>query len=132
MNSTKVIPAPRRAPRADAEPKIGEVFDATRLWRGPDADVELTIVMPFYNPGAALRRTVIRVVECLRAEGLAFEVIAVSDGSNDGSEHTLGGIGPEVRVIVSPRNQGKGAALHLGFVRARGAWIGFVDADGDI
>jgi glycosyltransferase involved in cell wall biosynthesis len=103
----------------------------SRLWAPADPAVELTVVVPFYNPGTALRATVEKLIACLSAEQVAFEVIAVSDGSTDGSADSLNGLAG-VRVIVSPVNQGKGAALHLGFAAARGAWIGFVDADGDI
>ena len=95
------------------------------------ATVELTVVVPFYNPGTALRPTVETLIAGLAAEGVAYEVVAVSDGSTDGSEATLAGL-PGVRVLVSPVNQGKGAALHLGFAAATGAWCGFIDADGDI
>ena len=128
------VPRPRQERRVPlAAPRgIGELFDAARLWRSPEAGIELTVVIPFYNPGDTLRRTVADVVTRLRAERIGFEVIAVSDGSTDGSERTLVGAGSEVRVVVSPCNRGKGAALHLGFARARGAWIGFIDADGDI
>ncbi|OJF14378.1 glycosyltransferase family 2 protein [Couchioplanes caeruleus] len=105
--------------------------DATALWGRAAAGVELSVVVPFYNPGAALRRTIERLVACLTDAQIGFEVIAVSDGSTDGSAQTLGGL-PGVRVIDNAVNQGKGAALHQGFSAARGAWIGFVDADGDI
>jgi hypothetical protein len=80
----------------------------SRLWSAVDPDIDLTVVVPFYNPGNALRHTMARLVACLRAEGVGFEVIAVSDGSTDGSEATLG------------------------FAQARGAWVGFIDCDGDI
>ncbi|BCJ49567.1 hypothetical protein Asp14428_10420 [Actinoplanes sp. NBRC 14428] len=116
---------------ASASARPAQLFNAARLWAPADPAVELTVVVPFYNPGAALRRTVLSLVECLAAEQVAYEVIAVSDGSTDDSERTLAGI-PGVRVITSPVNQGKGGALHLGFAAARGSWIGFVDADGDI
>ncbi|GGQ73769.1 glycosyltransferase family 2 protein [Couchioplanes azureus] len=115
------------APTTAAAP----LYNAARLWAPADPAVELTVVVPFYNPGAALRPTVEKLVACLAEERVSYEVIAVSDGSTDGSERTLAGL-PGVRVVVSPVNQGKGGALHLGFAAARGAWIGFVDADGDI
>ncbi len=105
--------------------------DMSRQWGRAAPGVELSVVVPFYNPGPALRRTVERLVACLRDARVGFEVIAVSDGSTDGSAQTLGGLSG-VRVIDNPVNQGKGAALHQGFATARGAWIGFVDADGDI
>lgn len=117
------------APAAAASP--AKLYDATRLWSPADAGVELSVVVPFYNPGAALRPTVERLVRCLTDANVAFEVIAVSDGSTDGSERSIDGIAG-VRVVDSRINQGKGAALHLGFAAARGSWVGFVDADGDI
>jgi len=117
------------APAAAANP--AKLYDATRLWSPADAGVELSVVVPFYNPGAALRPTVERLIRCLTDANVAFEVIAVSDGSTDGSERSIAGIAG-VRVVDSRVNQGKGAALHLGFAAARGSWVGFVDADGDI
>ena len=102
------------------------------LWSAAAADTEISVIIPFYNPGESMRPTVERLVAGLRAEQTGFEVICVSDGSTDGSEHTLYGIGPEVRVLVNPANRGKGAALHTGFAHARGRYIGMVDCDGDI
>jgi hypothetical protein len=102
------------------------------LWSPADDDVELSVVIPFYNPGDSMRPTVDRLVSGLRDEGVGFEVVCVSDGSTDGSEQTLSGAGDEVRVVVNPVNRGKGAALHTGFAHARGSYVGMVDADGDI
>jgi glycosyltransferase involved in cell wall biosynthesis len=120
MNDTTAYAAP-----------TSDLDDVTRLWHAPSAAVEFSVVVPFYNPGAALRPTIERLVACLTAQNVDFEVIAVGDGCTDGSEHTLHGLAG-VRVIANPVNQGKGAALHQGFKAARGTWIGFIDADGDI
>ncbi|GAB1691887.1 glycosyltransferase family 2 protein [Krasilnikovia sp. M28-CT-15] len=109
----------------------GRLLDAVRLWSPAEAGVELTVVVPFYNPGMALRPTVKRIAASLQDAGVGYEIVAVSDGSTDGSEQTLTGI-PGVRVIANEVNQGKGAALHTGFAAARGTWVGFIDADGDI
>jgi hypothetical protein len=106
--------------------------EADRLWEPANADIELSVIMPFYNPGDALAPTVRRAYDSLVEAGVGFEILAVSDGSTDGSERTLQGMPPEVRVIILPANRGKGGALHAGFARARGSWLGFVDSDGDI
>ncbi len=45
---------------------------------------------------------------------------------------TLAGTPRQVRIVELPANRGKGGALHAGFSRARGSWVGFVDSDGDI
>ena len=115
-----------------AEPENLVWNEATRLWEPASTDIELSVIMPFYNPGDALAPTVRRAHEALTEAGVGFEIIAVSDGSTDGSEKTLEGFPAEVKVIVLPANRGKGGALHAGFARASGSWIGFVDSDGDI
>ncbi len=114
------------------EPTRAVWTESSRLWMPANRDIEITVVMPAYNPGDALRPAVDRLVEVMRAEGIGFELIVVSDGSTDGSMATLEGAGPEVRVVELPSNRGKGGALHAGFSRARGSWVGFVDSDGDI
>jgi hypothetical protein len=106
--------------------------ESRRLWMPANEHTEITVVMPAYNPGEALRPTVDRLVSVMREEGVGFELIVVSDGSTDGSMATLDGAGPEVRIVELPANRGKGGALHAGFSRARGSWVGFVDSDGDI
>ena len=124
--------APRLATVTPITHRIRERDAARRLWRGATPGLTLSVVIPFYNPGAALRPTVVRLVEVLDQAGVTFEVIAVSDGSTDGSEADLDGLDPRVAVLVAPVNRGKGAALRLGMQHAAGSWVGFVDADGDI
>ncbi|MFI5935882.1 glycosyltransferase [Actinoplanes sp. NPDC051494] len=93
--------------------------------------VEFTVVIPFHNPGAALRRAVERITDALYAQGITFEVLAVSGGSTDGSERTLDGIA-RTRVVAHRDIRDRGAALQAGFAAATGTWIGFVDVDADV
>ncbi|MEI6623142.1 MAG: WecB/TagA/CpsF family glycosyltransferase [Actinomycetes bacterium] len=93
---------------------------------------ELSVVVPFYNPGHAVRSTVTELVESLRAADVSFEVLAVDDGSTDDSALSLSELAPEVRVIRHGVNHGKGAALRRGFKNSRGTYIAMIDADGDI
>ena len=99
----------------------------------PDPTLDVSIVVPYYNPGGRLRTTVAHMVRVLDASGMTFEIIAVSDGSTDGSPFTLEGF-PEtvVRRISFDRNVGKGRALRAGLAMGRGRYLGFIDADGDI
>jgi len=118
--------------REEEQPGAAMGTESRRLWMPANRDIEISVVMPAYNPGDALRPTVDRLVSVMREAGVGFELIVVSDGSTDGSMATLEGAGDEVRIVELPRNRGKGGALHAGFSRARGQWVGFVDSDGDI
>lgn len=96
-------------------------------------ELELSIVMPYFNPGPRLAGHVADVVAVLEDTGLSFEVIAVSDGSTDGSAESLGGLdASRVRRLALPVNVGKGEALRVGLREGRGRYLGFIDADGDI
>jgi glycosyltransferase involved in cell wall biosynthesis len=99
----------------------------------PDPTLDVSIVVPYYNPGNRLRATVEEMVRVLDASGMTFEIIAVSDGSTDGSPFTLEGF-PEgvVRRVSFVTNFGKGHALRAGLGMGRGRYLGFIDADGDI
>jgi glycosyltransferase involved in cell wall biosynthesis len=97
------------------------------------ADIDLTVVVPYYNPGTLLGPNLCRLLHVLDRSPLSWEVIAVSDGSTDGSPLTIQGLGEErLHHVVLPRNQGKGAALRAGMVVGRGRYLGFIDADGDL
>jgi glycosyltransferase involved in cell wall biosynthesis len=95
--------------------------------------LDVSIVVPYYNPGHRLRDTVAQMVRVLDSSGMTFEIITVSDGSTDGSPFTLDGF-PEsvVRRISFETNVGKGHALRAGLGMGRGRYLGFIDADGDI
>jgi glycosyltransferase involved in cell wall biosynthesis len=89
----------------------------------------LSVVIPVYNEAA----TVERVVEAVRAVdvGIQREIVAVDDGSTDGSAAALRRLESEgkVRAILLPANRGKGAALRAGFAAAAGDVILVQDAD---
>jgi O-antigen/teichoic acid export membrane protein len=122
-----LVPAARALLRAMSE-EGARIIEPLEL---PDPEVDLTLVVPFYNPGECLGTHVGEIVETLRAEAMTFEIVAVSDGSTDGSEAMLADR-EHVRVLRLPKNQGKGAALRLGLMQGRGRYLGFMDGDGDL
>jgi proline-rich tail region repeat protein len=102
---------------------------------GPgDSDTcDVTIIVPFYNPGPRFGSHLARVVDVLEASGSTFEVIAVSDGSTEASQQEVAKFEAHgVRLITMADNGGKGSALRAGMADARGRYVGFIDADGDI
>jgi glycosyltransferase involved in cell wall biosynthesis len=91
-----------------------------------DGGDRLTVVMPVYNEA----RTVRRVIEAVLASPLVHELIAVDDGSKDGTREAMAAV-PDgrLRVIRHPHNLGKGAALRTGLAEARGDIVLIQDAD---
>lgn len=94
---------------------------------------ELSVVVPFYNPGASVGTVVAELLHQFDSAGIDGEVIAVDDGSTDGSGRSVAALDDDrVTVITLPVNSGKGAALRAGFRLSNARYVGMIDSDGDI
>lgn len=95
-------------------------------------NIEVSIVLPAYDVGKVLAQHLLAVERTLAHSTTSFEIIVVDDGSTDDTfEVAEAAGGPCTRVVRTP-HRGKGAALRTGMAEARGDYIGFLDADGDI
>lgn len=92
----------------------------------------LSIVIPAYNEGGRLRRTLPEFLKFLRASERLVEIVFVDDGSSDDTSEVIRkatrGL-KNARLIRLPVNQGKGAAIREGILAARGKFRIFADAD---
>jgi len=88
--------------------------------------LELTILMPCLNEAATLARCITKARSFLEAKGIAGEILIADNGSTDGSQAIALSNGARV---VSVAERGYGAALHAGFVAARGEYVVMGDAD---
>jgi glycosyltransferase involved in cell wall biosynthesis len=102
--------------------------------RSVETEILLSVVVPVYNQAESIAENV-RVIRDSVATGLggATEVIVVSDGSiDDTEEQALAATDERTRVLHYDRNMGKGYAVKIGALEARGRWIAYVDADLDL
>jgi len=88
----------------------------------------VSVVVPAYNVepyvGAAIR-------SALGQRAVSLEVIAVDDGSTDGTRAVLQHLAaadPRLRVVFQG-NQGPSGSRNAALALARGAYVGFLDAD---
>ncbi|NJM48283.1 MAG: glycosyltransferase family 2 protein [Alkalinema sp. RU_4_3] len=94
----------------------------------PNALPLITVVIPLYNGAEFIERTLRSVMAQTYGN---LEILVVDDGSTDDSAQlvkALAGQDDRIRLIPKP-NGGVASARNLGIQRARGEWIGFVDAD---
>lgn len=92
----------------------------------------LSVVVPVYNEAENLRPVFARLTEALEGLGCAYEIVAVDDGSTDGSFDILKRLheeNPQIKVVRFRRNFGQTAAFAAGFDRAQGQVVVTIDAD---
>ena len=89
--------------------------------------MSLSVIIPVYNEIATIKIVLERVL----ATGLATEILLVDDGSTDGTRDLLIGLDGHqgIRVILHPKNRGKGAAVRTGISAATGNVVLIQDAD---
>ncbi|MGH7195796.1 MAG: glycosyltransferase family 2 protein [Candidatus Saccharimonadales bacterium] len=96
---------------------------------------EISVVIPAYNEGGGSRAGLFKQnTEDILArlddnfKRQQYEVLAIDDGSVDNTAQIAADAG--LKVLRYEQNRGKGAALRLGMLAARGGVKAMIDADG--
>lgn len=91
---------------------------------------DLSLVLPVFNAAGFVERSLDEADEFLGRGPLSWEVVAVDDGSTDGTAERLAASRAKNLTIVSlPKNLGKFGALKAGMRASRGRCRLFTDAD---
>jgi len=94
-------------------------------------EVFLSIVIPAYNEERRLPGTLEAIADHLKGQAYTAEIIVVENGSTDRTADVVrefAGQHPAARLLISPR-RGKGLAVKVGMLAARGAYRFLCDAD---
>jgi glycosyltransferase involved in cell wall biosynthesis len=87
----------------------------------------ISVVMPVYNRAGTVRSAIDSV---LAQDFSDFELLAIDDGSKDGTADAIDSIGdPRIRCLRQPQNRGGNAARNRGIREAESPLICFLDSD---
>ena len=106
-------------------------FDSRTVHDIDTLPILLSVVVPCYNEKDAVELTIRHLERQLHA--VSFEIIAIDDGSTDGTSEILERLAADVkplRVISHSSNRGYGAALKTGIRSSRGRFVAITDSDG--
>lgn len=91
----------------------------------------LSLIVPAYNEGERLPKTLPQVFTYLEAQNYPFEIIIVNNNSRDNTREValeFAASRPYLRVL-DEMTQGKGAAVRTGMLAAAGEYLFMADAD---
>jgi glycosyltransferase involved in cell wall biosynthesis len=95
----------------------------------------ISVVVPAFNEEHRIAPTLVALEHHLAAIGASHEIVVVDDGSTDGTVELVRKLAearPVLRVLATSPNRGKGHAVRVGMLAARGRVRVMIDADGSI
>ena len=96
--------------------------------------IYLSIVIPCYNESRRLKKNLAIKIEYLRKQTYIWEMVLVDDGSSDNTLEIMKDFIEKnpiyhVKLVVYPKNHGKGYAVRRGMLAAQGEYCLFSDLD---
>ena len=94
--------------------------------------INVSLVVPLFNEEESLPELTAWIDRVCGAHSLSYEIIFINDGSTDSSWRVIEALAlqyPGVKGLSFRKNQGKSAALQVGFQVAKGEVVITMDAD---
>jgi len=91
----------------------------------------LSVIMPAYNEEDCIEKAILDVFKVFQDAKINFELIVIDDGSTDNTSRICKALQKKLSfsVIHLNKNQGYSKAVKAGFLKARGEYITYMDAD---
>lgn len=128
LEADRVMPGMRPSKQCQRRVSVSCTYPGTRT-PGSAPDPCVSVVMPVFNSETYLAEAVESVLSQTLND---LELVAVDDGSSDGSRAILErfvSADRRVRLVVNEQNQGISSALNRGWRAARAPYIARLDAD---
>ena len=97
--------------------------------------MKLSVVVPAYNEESTVGGVLRAHVDVGRRIAGEVEIVVCDDGSSDGTPAAIAGVAadlPEIRILRNEPNAGIPATMKRLYAEARGEWIYFTPADGQV
>ena len=95
--------------------------------------MKISIIIPAYNEEKRIGKTIRIFTDYLNNTAYSYELIVADDGSTDNTVNLIKNLQkqiPQLRLVCCKTNKGKGQAVRLGMLAAKGQIHLFSDADG--
>ncbi len=98
----------------------------------PSIPPDLTVILPCYNEAEGVEQVLKDWVKCLEHRIGNFEILAINDGSNDGTGRVLDNVRKKLSSlrVIHQLNLGTSAAVKRGIEESRGNYLLVVDGEG--
>lgn len=90
----------------------------------------VSIVVPVYNEEEGCYEVLSELIKIMEKSGFEYEIVAINDGSSDGSAKELDKLKDKIKIVHHPYNRGYGAAIKTGVKNSKYELIAITDADG--
>lgn len=93
---------------------------------------EVSVLIPAFNEVAHIASTIRGALAVLAAQGLSFEIVAIDDGSTDGTAAAIADAtrtDTRISLLRHDRNRGLGASYASGVAASRGRYVSWLPGD---